>query len=89
MLSGKALISLIKKILLDKDYSKIENISLQKIKNLISHYQIVDNTEEKNEFIKINIFLKKIKYTIFFYQNNIKYSDIVGKNFKNTSSCFN
>ena len=31
-----------KKILLDKDYSKIENISLQKIKNLISHYQIVD-----------------------------------------------
>ena len=36
-----------KKILLDKDYSKIENISLQKIKNLISHYQIVDNTEEK------------------------------------------
>ena len=43
-----------KKILLDKDYSKI-NIST-KNQNLISHYQIVDNTEEKNEFIKINIF---------------------------------
>ncbi len=71
-----------KKILLDKDYSKIENISLQKIKNLISHYQIVDNTEEKNEFIKINIFFKKNKIYNFFYQNNIKYSDIAGKNLK-------
>ena len=33
------------KILLEKDYIKIKNISLRKIKNLVSHYQIVKNKD--------------------------------------------
>ena len=33
------------KILLEKDYYKIKDTSLRSIKNLVSHYQIVKNTD--------------------------------------------
>ncbi len=71
-----------KKILLDRDYKRIESTSLQQIRNLISHYQIVNKKEDNKEFININIYFKKNKIYDFFYKNNIKYSDIVGKNLK-------
>ena len=55
-----------KKILLDKDFKKIEKTSLKTIKNLISHYQILNSNDKiENEFIEFNIFLKEIKFIIF------------------------
>ena len=68
------------KILLEKDYIKIQNISLQNIKNLVSHYQIVKNEDENNQnFELINLYFKRDKMYNFYNQNNIEYSDVSGK----------
>ena len=68
------------KILLEKDYLKIKNISLSNIKNLISHYQIVKKGEEKvQNFELINLYFKRDKMYNFYSQNNIKYSYVSGK----------
>ena len=69
-----------KKILLNKDFQKIEKTSLKTIKNLISHYQILNSKDDiKNEFIEFNIFFKRDKIYNFYYNNDIKYSDISDK----------
>lgn len=69
-----------KKILLDKDFKKIEKTSLKTIKNLISHYQILNSNDKiENEFIEFNIFFKRDKIYNFYFKNNIKYSDISDK----------
>ena len=51
------------KILLEKDLNKINDENLKNIKNLISHYQILDNNKssEKGDTI-VNIFLREIKF---------------------------
>lgn len=68
------------KILLEKDYIKIKNISLRNIKNLVSHYQIVKKEEVNNQnFELINLYFKRDKMYNFYSQNNIKYSDVTGK----------
>ena len=68
------------KILLEKDYIKIKNISLRKIKNLVSHYQIVKNEDINNQkYELINLYFKRDKMYNFYSQNNIKYSDVSGK----------
>ena len=72
-----------KKILLDKDFKKIEKTNLKTIKNLISHYQILNNNEKiENEFIEFNIFFKRDKIYNFYFKNDIKYSDISDKSLK-------
>ena len=50
------------KILLEKDLNKINDENLKNIKNLISHYQILDSnqTSEKSDTI-VNIFFKRDK----------------------------
>ncbi len=72
-----------KKILLDKDFKKIEKTNLKAIKNLISHYQILNNNEKiENEFIEFNIFFKRDKIYNFYFKNDIRYSDISDKSLK-------
>ncbi|MDC0366724.1 hypothetical protein OAM59_05155 [Pelagibacteraceae bacterium] len=64
----KAFDKLINRLLLEEDYKKISNTNLDQIKKLISYYQITKQDEKnanKNNK-KINIFLIKIAYTIFF-----------------------
>ena len=68
------------KILLEEDYSKIKNISLRNIKNLVSHYQIIKNKDDDNQSLAlINLYFKRDKMYNFYSQNNIKYSDVSGK----------
>ena len=68
------------KILLEEDYSKIKNISLRNIKNLVSHYQIIKNKDDDNQTLAlINLYFKRDKMYNFYSQNNIKYSDVSGK----------
>ena len=68
------------KILLEEDYSKIKNISLRNIKNLVSHYQIIKNKDDDNQTLSlINLYFKRDKMYNFYSQNNIKYSDVSGK----------
>ncbi len=68
------------KILLEKDYIKLENISLRAIKNLVSHYQVVVNEDQNiQNFELVNLYFKRDKMYNFYNQNNIKYSDVSGK----------
>ena len=72
-----------KKILLDKDFKKIEKTNLKTIKNLISHYQILNSNEKiENEFTEFNIFFKRDKIYNFYFKNDIRYSDISDKSLK-------
>jgi len=70
---------LINRLLLETDYRKLSNTSLNEIKKLISHYQIVSPDKKKNENknLKVNIFFDKDRIHDFFYNRNILYSDIV------------
>ena len=71
------------KILLEEDYSKIKNISLRNIKNLVSHYQIIKNKDDDNQTLSlINLYFKRDKMYNFYSENNIKYSDVSGKTLK-------
>ena len=70
---------LINRLLLESDYRRLSSTSLQEIKKLISHYQII-SPKKKNEEIKnlkINIFFDRDRIHNFFYDKNILYSDIV------------
>ena len=79
----KGFIKLNKKILLRNDFKKIEDTDLQTIKNLISYYQINKNNFDTGpDSTEINIYFKKDKIYNFFYKNNLKYSDVSGKNLK-------
>ena len=62
---------LMKKILLTRDLEKINKIKLKEIKNLISSFQILEESYSKGEY-KINI---KIIY------NDIKVKKFLGKKF--------
>jgi hypothetical protein len=79
----KGFIKLNQKILLKKDFEKVKNTDLKTIKNLISHYQIQKkNNQENINITEINIYFKKDKIYNFFYNNNLKYSDISEKELK-------
>tara|TARA_A100001015_G_scaffold1585_1_gene2098 strand:+ start:2125 stop:3183 length:1059 start_codon:yes stop_codon:yes gene_type:complete len=71
------------KILLEKDLIKTTDENLANIKNLISHYQILDNNQSSKEGDTIvNIFFKRDKIYNYYYKNDIKYSDITQKSLK-------
>ena len=74
----KAFNKLIKRLLLEEDYRIIANTNLEKIKKLISYYQIInsDNDLEDN-YTKLNVFFDKDRMHNFFYNQNILYSDII------------
>ncbi len=71
------------KILLEKDLIKTNDENLTNIKNLISHYQILDNNQNSEEGDTIvNIFFKRDKIYNYYYKNDIQYSDITQKSLK-------
>jgi hypothetical protein len=74
----KAFTKLLTRVLLEDDYKKNSQIKLSQIKELISYYQIITPTEEKNnKFVKVNVFFDQNKMHNFFFQRNILYSDII------------
>ena len=76
----KGFLKLNNKILLEEDFIKIKDTNIRNIKNLVSHYQIVKNDDEKmNEISLINLFFKRDKMYDFYSKNNIRYSDVSGK----------
>ncbi|MFL2889448.1 MAG: hypothetical protein ACJZ4O_01200 [Pelagibacteraceae bacterium] len=73
----KGFLKLINRILLNKDVNKIKKSNLNDIKELISSYQIIQNSNSlnKNDTL-INISFDRNKMNNFFYKNNISYADI-------------
>ena len=71
-----------KKILLKKDYQKLQSLSIKEIKNLISHYEIIE-PKKNGEPISSNIFFDRTKLNTFFFKNKIAYCD-----FDNTEISF-
>ncbi len=70
---------MINKVLLEKDINKLKNLNLNRIKDLVSYYQIVETTEDRktNKIKKnYNIFFDKEKVHNLFYNFEISYSDI-------------
>ena len=71
---------LMNKVLLKKDIIKIQNLDLEKIKDLVLYYQISSTTEDRkiNKITKkYNIFFNKEKIHNLFYNSEISYSDII------------
>ena len=70
-----------KKILLKKDLKKLADLSLSKIKELVSFYQVQTINEDlkKKDKVKYNISFDKNKLHILFYDKNISYSEILNK----------
>ena len=52
------------KILLSRDFTKINNIKLKQIKSLINSFQILEESYRKNEY--------KAKIKIFYSDTNVK-----------------
>ena len=80
---NKAYKKLIDRILLIEDKEKIINMDFEKIKELVSYYQVISNEDNtKNEDTVIfNIFFDKDKLHNLFYEKNISYSEITDKEF--------
>ena len=69
---------LLKRVLLKDDYKRFSNTSLNKIKELILYYQIINPEEnEATKLIRINVFFDKDKMHNFFNAENILYSDVI------------
>ena len=71
---------LMNKLLLKKDIIKIQNLDLEKIKDLVLYYQISSTTEDRTinkTTKKYNIFFNKEKIHNLFYNSEISYSDII------------
>ena len=69
---------LIERLLLEKDYKKLSDISIEEIKKLISHYQIINpDNKQNNTYYKFNVFFERDRIHNFFYQRNLFYSDIL------------
>ena len=62
----------------------MQNTSLNEIKNLVSFYQMIKPKSQlnKNDKINVNLYFKRELNIQFFYRNNIKYSDVTGKEIK-------
>ena len=69
---------LINKVLLKKDQQKLSDLSFSNIKELISHYQIIetDKESEKKNILLFNIKFDQYKIHNLFYKRGILYSDI-------------
>ena len=66
---------LMSKVLLSKDLHKVTNIKLKKIKNLISSFQIYEESYRNNKYeATFNIFYNDIKIKKFLGKKNISFS---------------
>ena len=71
---------LLEKILLDRDIKKISGLEYSKIKELVSYYQIADETQNSDkDKVNFNIFFDKDKLHSLFSNKSISYSDISDK----------
>ena len=77
----EAFSELLKKILLNKDISKISNLDFSNVKELVKYYSISKDSEIKNNKISFNITFDKEKIHNLFYKKGISYSDISDKEF--------
>ena len=73
----KGFYKLIQKILKTEDIKKVSNTNLGQIRELISHYRIIQDqdTDKQNE-VKINLSFDREKINSFFFSKNISYADI-------------
>tara|TARA_Y100000310_G_scaffold327287_1_gene393383 strand:- start:575 stop:1672 length:1098 start_codon:yes stop_codon:yes gene_type:complete len=66
---------LMNRILLSRDFTKINNIKLKQIKSLVNSFQILEESYRKDEYkAKIKIFYSDIKVKKFLSQKNISFS---------------
>ena len=66
---------LMNKILLSRDFTKVNNIKLKQIKSLINSFQILEESYRKDEYkAKIKIFYSDAKVKKFLRQKNISFS---------------
>ena len=66
---------LMNKILLTRDLKKIQDTKLKKIKNLISSFQILEESYRKGEYrVNVKIFYNESKIKNFLRQKNISFS---------------
>ena len=70
---------LIKRVLMKEDYSKVSNLDLSSIKELVTYYNISDNSENGDNKINFNILFDKDKLHNLFYKRDVSYSDIFDK----------
>jgi len=63
------------KILLSRDFTKINNIQLKQIKSLINNFQILEESYRQDEYkAKIKIFYSAARVKKFLSQKNISFS---------------
>ena len=68
---------LTQRILKTSDIKKVSNTNLTEIRELISHYRIIQNEElNKQNSVKINLSFNREKINSFFFTKNISYADI-------------
>ncbi len=67
---------LTKRILLKKDYNGLKKTSLIDIKELISHYQIVNSEKDLQKKTTVNLFFDRKKINNFFFIKDLTYSDL-------------
>ena len=66
---------LMNKILLSRDFTKVNNIKLKQIKSLVNSFQILEESYRKDEYkAKIKIFYSDAKVKKFLSQKNIPFS---------------
>ncbi len=66
---------LMNKILLSRDFTKINNIKLKQIQSLVNSFQILEESYRKDEYeVKIKISYNDIKVKKFLNQKNISFS---------------
>ena len=66
---------LMNKILLTRDLKKVNDIKLKQIKNLISSFQILEESYRKDEYkANIKIFYNELKIKNFLRNKNISFS---------------
>ncbi len=77
----KGFLKLTKKILLNRDLIKVEEVKLAQIQKLVSSYQIInkEDLKEKDQIL-VNISFDKDKINSFFSEKNISYADISQSN---------
>ncbi len=77
----KAFNQLLIRVLLSEDLSKVSDLKLSEIKELVAYYNISKNSEEEINSVIFNITFNKEKIHDLFYKKNISYSDISDKEF--------
>ena len=77
----KAFNLLIKKILLAEDISKMSNLNLSEINNLVSYYNISENSNLESNKINFNVVFDRDKIHNLFNEQEISYSNIQDKEF--------